>query len=126
MSTVLDSTIVIDALRMRAEALDFLRTLRAAPVCSEATRVEVLRGLRHHEQLRAEEFFDMAQWVPVDETIARRAGEYGRTWRRSHPGISTEDLIIAATASETHSPLATLNVKHFPMFKGLRPPYRSI
>ena len=44
-------------------------------------------------------------------------------WRRSHQGIATADLIIAATSDVLGLELATLNVKHFPMPKGLRPPY---
>jgi hypothetical protein len=61
--------------------------------------------------------------VAVDEPIARLAGEFGRKWRRSHPGISPADLAIAATAGQLDAKLATTNVRHFPMFKGLRPPY---
>jgi hypothetical protein len=33
--------------------------------------------------------------------------------------------VIAATAKELGADLVTLNVKHFPMFPGLRAPYRS-
>jgi predicted nucleic acid-binding protein len=49
----------------------------------------------------------------------------GRQWRRSHPGISTADLVIAATAQELGASLATSNVRHFPMIRRLRPPYES-
>jgi predicted nucleic acid-binding protein len=37
--------------------------------------------------------------------------------------IATADLIIAATAEELNLQLATLNTKHFPMFRRLSPPY---
>jgi predicted nucleic acid-binding protein len=63
------------------------------------------------------------QWVDVNGDIAERAGELGRRFRRSHPGISSVDLIIAATALELNAELATSNVRHFPMFPGLRPAY---
>jgi hypothetical protein len=56
----------------------------------------------------------------VDERIACRAGELGRRYRRSHPGLALADLLIAATALELAQPLATLNVRHFPMFPRLR------
>jgi predicted nucleic acid-binding protein len=59
----------------------------------------------------------------VDEIVARRAGELGRRWRGSHSGIGVADLAIAATAEELDAALATRNVKHFPMFDGLRAPY---
>ncbi len=41
----------------------------------------------------------------------------------SGAGIDLVDYIIGATAKLQSADLATLNIKHFPMFKGLRPPY---
>lgn len=75
--------------------------------------------------MAAERLFSDIEWIPLDEAIARRAGELGRRWRRSHPGIGTPDLIVAATAEQLGAEPATHNVRHFPMFKGLRAPYRS-
>jgi len=46
-----------------------------------------------------------------------------RTWRRSHSGIGTSDYLIAATALELGMDLATLNVRHYPMFPDLTPPF---
>ena len=93
------------------------------PTCSEVTRVEVLQGLRSPERRAAEALFETLNWADIDEGIARRAGELGRRWRRSHPGLAVADLVIAATALELGQPLATLNVRHFPMFPRLKPPY---
>jgi predicted nucleic acid-binding protein len=42
---------------------------------------------------------------------------------RRHQGLATADLIIAATAAEAGLELATMNVRHFPMIAGLKPPY---
>jgi predicted nucleic acid-binding protein len=39
-------------------------------------------------------------------------------------GIGATDLIIAATAERLGLPLATHNVRHFPMVEGLEPAYR--
>ncbi|MGH2711098.1 MAG: type II toxin-antitoxin system VapC family toxin [Actinomycetota bacterium] len=125
MSVLLDTSVVIDLLRAFPAALRYSRTLDDAPVCSEITRVEVLRGVRSAERASTRRFFQTLGWVALDEPIARRAGEMGRAWRRSHPGISTADLVIAASAEELGVDLVTLNVRHFPMFKGLRPPYRA-
>jgi len=120
---VLDSAIIIDVLRGHDPAVDFLRRLDAIPVCSEITRVEVLRGMRSNERPVVEALFQTLDWVPVDELIARRAGHLGRRWRRSHTAIGSADLIIAATVEEVGAALATANVRHFPMFEGLRAPY---
>ncbi len=122
MSRVLDSTVLIDVLRKLPPALDFLLSLDARPTCSEVTRVEVLQGLRSHERGSADELFEKIRWVPVDEHLAREAGELGRRFRKSHR-IDAADLIVAATAKVQGLPLATSNVKHFPMFPRLKSPY---
>lgn len=124
MSVVLDTSVLIDVLRGHEEAVTYVRSLRSLPVCSEISRVEVARGLRSEERRAAERLFAALDWVPVDEGIARRAGELGRKHRRSHRGIATADLIVAATAVELGMKLATCNTRDFPMFRGLAAPYR--
>jgi len=124
MSTiVLDSAVLIDVLRGYDPAIAFLKGLEDIPVCSEITRVEVLRGMRSNERPAVETLFRALDWVPIDEVIARRAGHLGRRWRRSHAAIGSADLVIAATVEEVDGVLATANVRHFPMFDGLKPPY---
>ncbi|MGQ0617884.1 MAG: type II toxin-antitoxin system VapC family toxin [Acidimicrobiia bacterium] len=120
---MLDTTVLIDHLRRDRAATQFLVALSAVPWCSELTRVEVTRGLRSAERADAERLFAQLGWMPVTERLARAAGELGRRFRRSHTGISTVDLVIAATATDLGLPVATQNVGHFPMFRGLRPPY---
>lgn len=61
--------------------------------------------------------------IPVSDQISGLAGELLRTYRRSHPGIDVVDYVIAASAKLLDEPLATLNVKHFPMFEGLTAPW---
>lgn len=119
---VLDTTVLIDLLRGNAAALGYLRSLIEVPACSEVTRVEVMRGIRHREREATEALMRTVRWIGVDEQVARRAGGLGRIWRRSHL-IATADLIIAATAQELSADLATSNTRHFPMFAGLQPPY---
>ena len=119
---VLDTTVLIDVLRGHRPALEWLASLDDVPLCSELTRVEVLRGLRHAEREGAEALMRGLRWVPVDEEIARRAGTLGRRWRRSH-GLGTMDLVIAATAQSVDARLGTSNVRHYPMFDDLQPPY---
>jgi predicted nucleic acid-binding protein len=123
MTIVFDTSVVIDILRDDAAALTYARSLSEVPVCSEVTRVEVTRGLRSAERAATERLLQALQWVPLDETIARRAGELGRRWDRHRPGIGLADLVIAATVDQLDASLATMNVRHFPMFAGLRPVY---
>ncbi|HET8955516.1 MAG TPA: type II toxin-antitoxin system VapC family toxin [Solirubrobacterales bacterium] len=123
MNVVLDTTVLVDHLRGYSLAGEYIAALGAPPSCSEVTRIEILRGLRSDERRGAERLFALITWAPVDEEVGRRAGELGRRWRRSHPGIGVPDLAIAATAEMLEAQLATRNVKHFPMFEGLRAPY---
>lgn len=123
MRRVLDTSVLIDVLRGDEGALAFLAGLDAVPVCSEISRIEVLRGLGSEERTAASQLLRTLEWHDVNERVAHRAGELGRTWRRSHPGIDTADLAIAATAELAAAPLATSNTKHFPMFENLQRPY---
>ena len=123
MSIVFDTSILIDVLRGHTDALGYVRGVTEVPICSEVTRIEVARGLRSGEPTSAEQLFRSLRWIPLDEPIARRAGELGRRWDRHRPGTSVADLVIAATAEQAHAELATANVKHFPMFENLRAPY---
>jgi predicted nucleic acid-binding protein len=123
LTVVLDTTVLVDQLRGSEKAFEYLAGLEGRPVCSEITRIEVMQGLRSSERRGANKLFATVTWVPVDEAVARRAGELGRRWRKSHPGIGVADLVIAATAEELGVGLATQNVKHFPMFEHLRAPY---
>ena len=123
MTAVLDTTVLIDVLRGNTQAVGYLLGLEEVPVCSEVTRVEVLRGLRSAERGSAEQLFQRLRWVPLDEPTARTAGGLGRRLRRSHGGIGMADLVIAATAEQVGLPLVTTNVRHFPMAKDVTQPY---
>jgi predicted nucleic acid-binding protein len=122
-SVVLDTSVLIDHLRAATPATEYLAGLDSRPSCSEISRIEVIQGLRSSERRAADGLFGLIAWVPISESVARRAGELGRRWRRSHPGIGVADLAIAATAEELGADLATRNIKHFPMFENLRVPY---
>lgn len=119
---VLDSTVLIDALRGHTGALAYFRSLREPPHASEVTRAEVLRGLRSAERVPAERMFRLIEWRHVDESIAHIAGDLGRRFRGSH-ALGVSDLVVAATAQDLGLRVATSNTKHFPMFRGLKPPY---
>lgn len=122
-NVVLDTTVLIDALRERPLALSYLRGLDDRPFCSEVSRVEVLRGVRLTDYAAVEDLFTTIACVALDESLARRAGALGASWASGRTGISTAHLVIAATADLLGAHLATSNVKDFPMFPGLKPPY---
>ncbi len=90
---------------------------------SEMTRIELLAGMRTGEEEALADLERGIVWVPVTEVVATRAGQLANAWRRSHEGIDVADFAIAATARVLNAELWTRNVKHFPMFPDLEPPY---
>lgn len=126
MTAVVDTDVLIDVLRGREEAGELLRrklTSGEEVLASVLTRTELLAGSRIGEEADLEGLFGALRWVSVDPSIADRAGQLARSHRRSHSGIDAVDFVIAATAQELDAELHTRNVRHFPMFPGLRPAY---
>jgi predicted nucleic acid-binding protein len=123
LKVILDTSVLVDHLRSSKPAAKYLASLQSRPTCSEITRIEVIQGLRSAERKTAERLFALIEWVPVTADVARRAGELGRRWRSSHPGIGVADLAIAATAEQVDGTVATHNLRHFPMFADLSAPY---
>jgi hypothetical protein len=125
MSVLVDTSVIIDYLRGDAGAERVLEEARSsAPLhASEMTRLEVLAEMRTHEEGGTRSLLSVFIWHPVDTLIAERAGELGRQWLPSHRSIDSADLAIAATVIVTGCQLFTCNIKHFPMFTGLKKPY---
>lgn len=126
MRIVIDSSVLIDEVNGHAPARELIRgTLeREDEVWSSyVVRTEVLVGMRAGEEERTLGLLRLIRWAGVDEVDSDAAGELGRRYRRSRPGIDTPDLLLAALAQRLGAQLLTMNVKHFPMFPGLKPPY---
>lgn len=123
---VLDTSVIIDFLRGKADAVRLLVDLaetREVLLASELTRFELMAGVRAEEEVSLERFFTAIEWVPAGEQVCRLAGDLARRYRRSHDGIDAADYLIAATCLVVDGDLLTVNVKHFPMLEGLAPAY---
>ncbi len=123
---LVDTSVLIDLLRGNEMSRDVLIGARqfGRPVTgSVLTRTEVLGGMRAQEKSRTRNLLDTIEWVDVDQRIADEAGQLARSYRRSHSGIDIADYIVAASALTTGADLWTRNIKHFPMFPDLAPPY---
>ena len=123
---LVDSDVLIAHLRGRAEATDWLLRARRDQGRLQASAVSVAvvgGGIRSGERRVVSRLLSTLQVWPVDEPVAWAAAELTRTYRRSHSGIGLGDYLIAATALVGGFELATLNVRHFPMFAGLRSPF---
>lgn len=126
MSPLFDSTILIAHLRGDPRATEMLAdAAMTSALASVLSRTEIEGGMRSGERHDVARLFDGLDLVPVTDGIARRAGVHLRRFRRSHPGIDLADYLIGASAEEAGVELVTLNVKHFPMFARLRPPWSN-
>lgn len=123
--TLVDSDVLIAHLRGDPDARGFLvESRRRGPLhTSVITVAEITGGMRSAERARVWRLLASLIVEPVTEAIALRAGEFGRTYRRSHQGIGLADLLIAATCRELGLQLVTLNVRHYPMYADLRPAF---
>jgi predicted nucleic acid-binding protein len=121
---LLDTSVLIAHLRGDERATRLLLDIPTADrVASVLARIEVEGGMRSDERRPVASLFGVLRLLPVTDQVARRAGEFLRAYRRSHSGIDLVDYAVAATAELHGARLATLNVKHFPMFPDLAPPY---
>jgi len=122
--TLFDSSVLIAHLRGEQQATNLLLSATSEErLASVLSRAEIEGGMRSAERARVASLFGVLTLLPVTDPIAGRAGEYLRRFRRSHPGIDLVDYLVAATAELHGARLATLDVRHFPMVKGLRPPW---
>ena len=123
---VLDTAVLIDYLRNDAaagSAVESAVTRGDRLSASVLTKVEILRGMRTAERPAVRRLFRALEWAAVDDGIAELAGQFARRFRASHHNIEVPDYVIAATVDWLGADLWTCNVKHFPMFPGLTPPY---
>lgn len=122
---IFDTSVLIEYLRGNEAARSVLDPQAdAGEACASVlSRVEIEGGMRTHERGDVARMFAGVVLQPVTDSIAIHAGELLRNYRRSHPGIGTVDIVIAATAVRLGAELLTLNVRHFPMFEGLEPAF---
>jgi hypothetical protein len=123
---VLDTTVLVDKLRGRHEAVALMdqANARGDQLWSVTiVRTEILAGARSGEEPRTQVLLDSLFWLPVSAELADLAGALGRRYRRSRPAIGPVDLVVAASAQILGAELKTLNVRDFPMFPSLQPAY---
>jgi hypothetical protein len=126
MTIVVDTSVLIDHLRGVEDARTALRGVVDAGehlTASVLTKVEILAGMRESEQAATGRLLATLDWIAVDEELAESAGMLANQYLRSHPGVDPVDYVIAATVTQLAAKLWTRNVKHFPMFPDLEPPY---
>lgn len=120
---LLDTSVVVDFLRGHREATRFVSSLDEKPAVSAVTVSELFAGIRSQkEEKAARSFLDWCAVLTLLPSMGEKAGAYLRHFRASH-GTALGDALFAAAAEHHGLQLATLNVKHFPMFQRLKAAY---
>lgn len=114
---LLDSTVLIDALRGRAAAARVagMRRSGVEPWACVVSVEEIWRGLREGEEPRARRLFAGLRLAPLGVAEGIRAGSWRRAFARRGVTLHQADCLIAAAAVAVGASLATANVADFPM-----------
>lgn len=114
---VLDSTVLIDALRGRP-AGDRLRALRrqgVEPWVCAVSIDEIWRGFRSSEEPIARRLVGALRLAPIGAAEAERSGRWRRDFALRGITLHQGDCLIAAAAVGVGAALATANLADFPM-----------
>jgi Predicted nucleic acid-binding protein, contains PIN domain len=105
--------------------VSFVNRYSSLIILSSIGVAELYAGVKEGaEQTSLENFVSLFRVVPVTAEIAKVGGLYKRDYGKSH-GVGLADAIIAATSEAEGAKLKTLNIKHYPMIKGLTPAYKK-
>jgi predicted nucleic acid-binding protein len=117
LALLLDTTVLIDALRglAAAERLRALRSGAQVPWICAVNVEEVFRGAHIEEQAPVGRLLSGFQLAPLGRAEGERAGRWRRDYAREGITLSQADCLIAAAAVGVGARLATGDPKHFPM-----------
>jgi predicted nucleic acid-binding protein len=123
MSKLLDTTVLVDVIRKKEAALDYIDSARKAEGLlhlSIVTKMELIIGCRDKIEVQKTEKL-LADYDILDITplISRKAYELIVRFSKSH-GMAIPDAIIAATTMVKNAVLVTSNIRHFSMIEGLQ------
>ena len=124
-SLLLDTDVLVDFFRGYGKAVTFINENSSRIIMSSMVVAELYAGIKAESELMVlENFVSLFRVLPVTSEIAKAGGLYKRDYGKSH-GVGLADGIIAATCEAENAVLKTLNVKHYPMIKGLTPTYKK-
>lgn len=120
-----DTDVLIDFLRGYPQAVTFVNKNASRIILSPIVIAELYAGVRDgDEQDILDNFIALFPVIPVTSEIATAGGLFKRDYGKSH-GVGLADAIIAASCISEQAALKTLNIKHYPMIKGLKALYKK-
>jgi predicted nucleic acid-binding protein len=118
MQLLLDSSVLIDALRLRHGRRQWLAEMVRAGhtlATSALNLAEVYAGMRPEEEARTKAFLSALECREITASVAEMAGKLKRQWAKRGRTLTLADTMVAAVALQQGCPLATDNRKDFPM-----------
>jgi len=120
---LIDTDVMIDFLRGHPKAVALVKKHSARIILSSIVTAELYAGVRGDEELDTlDNLVSLFRVIPVSPSLARAGGLNKRDYSKAH-GVGLADAIVAATCEAENAELKTLNIKHYPMLKGLKPAY---
>lgn len=120
---LLDTDVLVDFFRGYGKAVDFVNAHNDRIILSAIVVAELFAGVKGEaEQAALQNFISLFRVVSANADIGKVGGLYKRDYGKSH-GVGLADAILAATADAENAELKTLNTKHYPMLKNLKPAY---
>ena len=120
---LIDTDVMIDFLRGHPKAMALVKKHSSRIILSSIVTAELYAGVRGDEELDTlDELVALFRVIPVSPALARAGGLNKRDYSKAH-GVGLADAIVAATCEAENAELKTLNIKHYPMIKGLKPAY---
>jgi predicted nucleic acid-binding protein len=122
---LLDTDVLIEYLRGKNNAAEYLESLEDEALLSVITIAELYAGTKDQSEKNAlDDFFKIFTIIPVDYSIAKLGGELKKQYGKSH-GTGLADALIAATAIKQNATLISFNTRHFPMLNAKSPYARA-
>lgn len=120
---LVDTDVMIDFLRGHPKAVAWVNKHASRIILSSIVTAELYAGVKGDEELDTlDDLVSLFPLIPVSSALARAGGLHKRDYAKTH-GVGLADAIVAATCEAENAELKTLNVKHYPMLKGLKPAY---
>src|SRR5258708_2795029 len=116
MQILLDTSVLIDALRHRRGRRQWLAELVRAGhslATSALNLAEVFAGMRPHEEERTKDFLTALDCHEITAGEGEMAGKLKSQWARKGRTLTLADTMVAAVALQRGCPLAPANRQNF-------------